>query len=307
MKSLSLAGAALLFTSVAAFAAPVTITASTASSYYTESGNYEPSKAHDGKQATSWVEGETGSGLGSWITLTLEGEQTLTGLRMWAGDWYDEINWNRANRPKEVEVRFADGSTEMITLKNEFKPQMITFAKPHKTTEVRLRIKSVYEGTTWFDSGISEVQFLTAEVLPYAPKKVVSSSVAPADGDGSYVAENAFDGISDSMWCEGNKEGDGTGEWLEIQLNKPMPVSKLNLVNGMASSLILWMNGNRATSATLAFSDGSTHDIEIKGTKSPQTIEFPQKTTESVRITFTGVTQGKKYNDLCLTEVSLAE
>jgi hypothetical protein len=63
------------------------------------------------------------------------------------------------------------------------------------------------------------------------------------------------------------------------------------------------MNSNRATKATLTFSDGSTHAVVIKNSASLQKVEFPSKTTSSVRVTFTEVYRGKEYNDLCISEL----
>ena len=74
------------------------------------------------------------------------------------------------------------------------------------------------------------------------------SSHLPADGDGTYEAPNLWDGILDSMWCEG-VEGDGNGQWIEFDFGQARRLSKLRMVNGNAYSLMWWMKSNRVLSA----------------------------------------------------------
>jgi len=107
------------------------------------------------------------------------------------------------------------------------------------------------------------------------------------------------------MWCEGNKTGDGTNEWIELDLGAPTSVSKLLLRNGNAYSFTYFMKSNRATGASLAFADGSTESVVIKDSISEQTIQFAPRTTSKVKITFTGVKKGSEFNDLCISEAYL--
>jgi hypothetical protein len=107
------------------------------------------------------------------------------------------------------------------------------------------------------------------------------------------------------MWCEGNKTGDGTNEWLELDLGVSTSVSRLVLRNGSAYSFTYFMKANRGTTATLTFGDGSTEAITLKDTISEQTISFAARSTSKVKITFTGVKKGSEYNDLCISEAYL--
>lgn len=288
-----------------ALAAPIKPAAVTASSTYVPTegtGNYEATRATDGKAGTSWFEGEAGSGLGAWLELDLGAETSVKQVKLWAGDWSTWDYWSRANRPKEIELKFSDGSTQVVTLKNEKVAQTFTVDGGGKsTTSVRLKVKSIYDGSTWLDTGISEVQ-LFGDVG--APATAAASTTAAEDGDGNYAAANTLDGLSDTMWCEGDK-GDGTGQWIEVNLGAARSVSSMSLINGMGSSMVLWMKANQATRLALTFSDGATETVAIdRPSFRPATYTFAPHTTTKVRVTVAAVKAGAEFNDTCVSELS---
>lgn len=286
----------------AAKVVPVGVNASSA--YPEENGiSYQPDRTTDSKATSAWVEGEQGSGLGSWIEYDLGGMHTVAKLKVWAGLWYSTEYWGRANRPKEIEVAFSDGSKQVLALKDEMKVQELLLPAPVKTTTVRIKIKAIYDGNTWLDTAISEVQIFDTEPDGVPVRGVTASTTLPPDGDGNYDPKNAVDGLNDSMWCEGDKAGDGTGSWIDVDFGAKTAVSQLTVVNGIGSALPLWMKANRAGTATLAFDDGATEVVTLKNSMMPQTITFPAHTASRVKVTFAGVVKGKEYNDLCMSEV----
>ncbi len=296
---------ALLFAAHAAVVKPVAWT-STSSAADGDGFTYSAANVGDGKQSTAWVEGDEGSGLGASITADLGGEKVLTGLTVWGGFWYTQNYWSRYNRAKLLVVEFSDGSTQDFNLNDEFKAQTLTFAAPKRTSTVKLKIKGIYNGSTFNDSAIAEVRLLDANpdvwVRPTAYK---ASSTFPADNDGDYEVDNTTDGILDSMWCENDPKGDGTNQWVEYTFAGPTPVSKVVLRNGNAYSFSYFMKTNRANGATLTFDDGSTETLTIKDTVAEQTLSFPSRSTSKVKLTFTVVKKGSEYNDLCLSEFYL--
>lgn len=299
VRAVVLSLSALLFTPGLAVAGVVPVASVTASSTYPE-GGYGPERVADGKQGTAWVEGEDGAGLGAWIELNLGGDHRVDTLRVWAGDWYDDTSWKRANRPKELEIKLSDGHTEVVALKDAREVQEFALGGRTAST-VRVRIKSTYAGSTWLDTGISEIQVLGDGTPPGHVATLSASSHAPADGDGTYVAANAADQLDDSMWCEGDA-GDGTGQTLTFDFGAPRSVSTLTWINGIGTSLPLWMKANRATAITLGFDGGATHALEVKPSPRAQTLTFPAQTTSKVTITFGAVMAGKEFNDLCVSE-----
>jgi hypothetical protein len=285
-------------------AANLNIAEATASSTEPESNgvSYEAKNLKDSKRSTVWVEGESGSGLGSWVQLDLDGTQTVHGIRLWNGNWYTRDFWERHNRIKEIVVTFSDGSTQRFTLKDEMVPEEIRFPSPVQTSSVKIQIKGIYNGSTFNDTCLSEVQ-----VFDNAPEQNVSaasfesSSIYPADVDGSYEPERMQDTLLDTMWCEGDA-GDGMGQWVQMNLGGNKNVSSLVIRNGNADSFAMSMKSNRATGATLTFSDGSTRAITLKASALEQVIDFGSRNTSSVRLTVTEVKPGTEFNDLCISE-----
>lgn len=292
----------LIDPAAAAVVKPTTWTASS-SAPGAEGVSYDVANLGDAKQSTPWIEGDEGSGLGSWAQADFGSERTITAFTVWAGCWYTFDYWQRYNRPKLVVLEFSDGSSEEFTLADEFKPQTLTLKGPKKTSSVKVKVKGVYAGNTFNDTALSEIVFRDSDKTPHIPVKAYAASTTfPADGDGNYEPLNVQDGILDSMWCEGNTKTDGANEWLEFDFGGTQDVSKLVLRNGNTYSFGYFMKSNRAVAATLAFSDGSSETVAIKDTVSEQTIAFPSHSASKVRVTFTTVKKGSEFNDLCVSE-----
>jgi hypothetical protein len=257
----------------------------------------------DNKQATSWIEGEEGAGLGSHIKTDFTAEKTITSINLWAGCWYNSAYWKHFARPKQVQVEFSDGTTQDFNLTDSFTPQSLVLSAPKKTTSIKIKIKAVYTGDVYQDTAISEVQILDTSPEERIGGTVRASSTYPADGDGNYEAKNVVDGISDAAWCEGDK-GDGTGQWLEITFPGTVTVSQLKLRNGVTYSADAYKKANAATAATITFSDGSVETIKISDVPFEQAIKFTAPhTASSAKITFTTVRKGTEFNDLCVSEI----
>lgn len=299
----------MLLVAPQAVAKRLPVTATTSSTYPPEeSTTYEAKNLSDGKASTAWVEGEEGSGLGAWVELDLGGEQEVSLIKVWAGMWYSRPFWERGNRPKQIEVKWSDDTTELFTLTDEMKAQELRPASPKRTSKVRLKVQQVHNGSAWHDTGISEIQvFDTQNESRIRAAAVTASSTTAADADGSYDALHIDDGLDDTMWCEGSKDGDGTGEWLDVRFDGTRTVSGLHVFNGIGTSMVYWFKGNRATSATLTFSDGSTATVEVPNKFKEQVVPIPPKSTSSVKIRFDAVARGKEYNDLCISEAYFTE
>jgi len=313
MRSLFSALASILMLALLATpadAAQLKIAGVLASSSYPDSEevSYAASNVKDGKVSTVWVEGEEGSGLGSWIEIDLGGPQTITHLKLWNGNWYSWDFWNRHNRAKEIELTFSDASTQKFTLADEKAPEVIRFDKPVTTSTIKLKIKGIFRGSTFNDTCISEIAvFNDQPEVFHTVSATTDSGHLPEDADGTYAVGNTWDMLNDTMWCEDQKDGDGTGAWIEYRFGKTVRVGKLLLLNGNAYDTTFWRKSNRATNITLSFSDGSTETIVVKDFIMLQTLRFAARDASTVRITFDSVKVGTEYNDLCISEARFAE
>ena len=220
---------------------------------------YEGKGVTDGKLDNGWLEGDDSSGLGSWVMLDLGGEKTVTGLKIWNGYWISHDFWTRHNRAKEIEVEFSDGSKETFTLVDEMKPDQVRFSSPKATTSVKVKFKSVYRGSTFNDTGFSEIQVMDNSPSTFVVPASYTPSSVLQDGSTQYPPEQLADGLVDSLWCEGNAEGDGTGESVVFDFGQSVQVSKLQMRNGSAGSFKDFMATNRAKAGKLTFSDGSVY------------------------------------------------
>lgn len=304
MRAFLLTG--LLCAGTTAAAATLKVEAVSASSEHSDDSgvSYGAKGIMDRKQSTAWFEGQEGSGLGSWVELDLGSTQKVVGFRIWNGYWLTYDMWQRNNRVKDLEVELSDGTKHSFTLADEMTVEELRFPSAVQTSSLKLRVKGIYSGNTFNDTAISEVQvFDDAPASHVAASAYSASTTYPADGDGDYEADNLGDDVLDSMWCEGNTDGDGTGEWVQLDFGSPQKVSSMVLNNGNAYDFKSFMRANSATGATLTFSDGSSQKITIKPTMMDQTISFTPKTTSSVRITFDEIRAGKEFNDLCISEL----
>ncbi len=307
---------ALLSTAAPANAARVDVASVESSSTLPGSAgvSYEPGHLVDNKQSTVWVEGDTnGSGMGTTVTLHLAQETTLTSMRIWNGNWYTHDFWTRHNRVQDIEIIFSDESREVHTLGNTKVVELVQFESPRTTTFVRLRIKSIYRGSTFNDTVLSEVQLFDRN--PMGDAQVSSwedSTHLEEDGDGSYEPPNMWDGVLDSMWCD-SSEGDGTGEWIEFDFGMSERINAIRLVNGDAYDLMTWMKSNRVTQATLSFSDGSSQQIDVRNSIREQTVPIRPVTTRRVRLTVTEVKRGSQaandpaYDCVCISEAAFVK
>ena len=125
-----------------------TIASVTASSSYSdEHGNYVAKQLTDDYASKAWVEDEKAAGLGAWVEVKLSGTQAINEIEIWNGNWYSYNEWDYYNRIKDIEVKFADGSSETFTMKDEKKTESLKLKKPVKSDSVKLIIRSVYKGS----------------------------------------------------------------------------------------------------------------------------------------------------------------
>jgi len=141
---------------------------------------YSAYSAMDGNPKTAWVEGVAGDGIGEVVIVKVN---TRRPVRIWAGYGKSETTFKNNNRPKKVRVYVLEGrhdwggSTELadlftdirvvgkheVILKdlNGYQPLNLpkhTISNKKAITFVAVEILSVYSGTKYKDTCISEIR-----------------------------------------------------------------------------------------------------------------------------------------------------
>jgi len=168
------------------------------------------------------------------------------------------------------------------------------------------------------ESGIFTVK-PGAYTLPYA------SSSLPTDKYGFYGAKNLDDESIKTAWSEGKKDS-GIGEWIAIKNDNSFTAVVIN--NGWCKDQKGWENNNRVEKAKVriyTYSIESADVIKIGKNKAEYVIVFEDEYDDAYWQVWTGITgisrkdfanylfileilgvyKGKKYDDTCISEISL--
>ncbi len=159
----------------------------------------------------------------------------------------------------------------------------------------------IYASDDRLDSGRWELHRHTYDVT--------ASSTLRAGKTSSYKATHLRDYERETAWVEG-VEGDGKGETLTFRLDKPVPVSRIGIVNGYAKSPEIYKaNGrvrefaiavNGETRGTVTIPDELLNEerffFDIPGTLEP---------VSELTLTITDVYPGTKYQDTAVSEIVL--
>ena len=119
---------------------------------------HEPEFLTDGMVKTAWVEGAPGQGIGESVTLYFDEVYQVTGVDIYARYHKSKSLYRKNSRPKEIFVEFSDGSGETFVLKNQFKKQSVRLSRPADTEYMKITMESVYLGSKFEDTVISEIE-----------------------------------------------------------------------------------------------------------------------------------------------------
>jgi len=147
------------------------------------------------------------------------------------------------------------------------------------------------------------------------------SSELPDQADHDYKYRNLFDGDLSTAWVEG-APGDGTGEWIRVDLPENFDLGSIGIINGYQSSKDAYEANGRAARVrcTINFADGSSMEF----TKDIEDLSWEEVTADPcrgfaplwdagwngkmyevavrVRLEVLGVHPGDTFDDLCISE-----
>lgn len=117
----------------------------------------------DGSLSRCWAEGIAGPGIGEWVEARFKRPQRVREVRILPGNNEYLSAFTKYARPKTLRAVFSDGSSTLLQVDDA--PTLQRFPVDVRTRAVRLVVESVYLGTDYPATCVSEVQFGT-EVAP---------------------------------------------------------------------------------------------------------------------------------------------
>lgn len=137
------------------------------------------------------------------------------------------------------------------------------------------------------------------------PARVCVTSVLDPQFGNRYGAVNLTDGSLKTAWVEGRK-GDGIGELLSIEFEKPVALSEVALINGYSKSQDIFAKNNRVEDITIVTSTGISQTLRLAdltdwqdlGLRSDQPVKW-------ITLKISSVYRGSKYRDTAISELRL--
>lgn len=155
-----------------------------------EGDRYAPQKAVDNTNQ-SWCEGADGDGVGNSISIETKVIGSIK--RIYFKNGYGEPKYYKANnRIRELKLK-AGGAEQILLLKDTPDFQAVTLKNPVTAREVDLEIVSVYHGTSYKDTCLSEVAFAYSPCQDFKEPLSIEGSISGLKlilGEGGKVSAN---------------------------------------------------------------------------------------------------------------------
>ncbi len=110
----------------------------------------------DNDATTSWQEGVDGDGVGEYLYYKLGKNYDVKYITFKMGNWRDQKNYTENNRPKQITIWCGDEYFD-VTIPDGMTEYCVQLSKDVNCSEIYVVIDSVYKGTAWDDTCISEV------------------------------------------------------------------------------------------------------------------------------------------------------
>ena len=131
--------------------------------------NYGPENLFDDDTDTAWVEGVPGQGIGQWIVVAFDRLRLVKSIEVTNGYAKDHLVFQKNSRVKDIKVEFSGrDEPQYFKLKDSETPQPVPLPDdaPLKVYWVKFTIESVYPGTKWEDTAISELRIVSESAQP---------------------------------------------------------------------------------------------------------------------------------------------
>ena len=124
-----------------------------------ETNTHYAERAVDDDISTAWVEGSPGNGIGESLTINFDKKYMIDELEIHAGYQKSNQHYIKNSRPNRIILSFSDGASEVYVLDDVEGVQSLQLYWPVVSDRVVLTLDTVYPGTHYEDTAISEIRF----------------------------------------------------------------------------------------------------------------------------------------------------
>ena len=118
---------------------------------------HRPTLAFDGNPATAWVPMK--DGVGQLISVHFKGPVVIASVSIASGPGENLAQYRLHNRVKTLRVTLSNGETQVLTFEDEMKMQRFALRRPALTEWIKFEILSIFRGTKFDRTPISEIAF----------------------------------------------------------------------------------------------------------------------------------------------------
>lgn len=110
----------------------------------------------DNDDQTNWQEGVEDSGEGEFLTFAFDQEYQISAMTFRLGNWKSDTYYHGNNRPKTLKLELGEYSWN-VTFPDEWQEFGVRFTSPVSSSDLKITLEEIYEGTDWDDTAITEV------------------------------------------------------------------------------------------------------------------------------------------------------
>jgi hypothetical protein len=119
---------------------------------------YGPENLFDDDPKTAWVEGVDGDGIGEMMVVHFDGKKSPSTIYLRNGYTKNDDIYAKNGRAREIEITDSSGRALSVELADDGDWQAIDLEKDAAITWVAIEIRSVYPGSKYADTAISELR-----------------------------------------------------------------------------------------------------------------------------------------------------
>ncbi|MBR1598681.1 MAG: discoidin domain-containing protein [Lachnospiraceae bacterium] len=167
--------------------------------------------------------------------------------------------------------------------------------------------------------GTYSYKYTILEIIKRIYPSGIEASSYLTDDYGTYSADNMIDGDYSTAWADG-VSGTGVGETITIHFSEKKLINCIDIVNGYTKDWETYYKNGKVSSVKVDFGNDRVFDYDMsyidEGDDVSESGDIEEKclckitcnepiSTDQITITITGAVAGTKYDDTCISEISV--